>query len=136
MNKRFLLSADEIAPIAPGLGGCPLVPLFRGGAFAKDNLRRGWSKQHEIGIIPLTDDSFDLVHNLPAHNRLKNVHLECKNSYVRDCFFHAKGSLFIERTAPPYPESLGAWEQSPDAKLHGFLDSWLLPLRRRAHASS
>jgi len=100
------------------------------------NLRKGWRKQHKIGIIRLTDDSFDLVHNLPAHNRLKNVHLECKNSPVGDCFFHAQRSLFIKRTAPPYPESLGAWEQSPDAKPHGFLDSCLLPLRRRAHASS
>ena len=51
-------------------------------------------------------------------------------------FFYAQRSLFTERTAPPYPESLGAREQSPDAKPLGFLDSCLLPLRRRAHANN
>lgn len=51
-------------------------------------------------------------------------------------FFSAHRPLFTGRTAPPCPESLGAWVQSLDAKPHGLVDSCHLPPRRRARASS
>jgi hypothetical protein len=49
--------------------------------------QKGWRKQHEIGIIRLTDDFFDLVHNLPAHNRLKNVRLGRKKKRAAELSF-------------------------------------------------
>lgn len=50
--------------------------------------------------------------------------------------FSAHRPLFTGRTAPPFPESLGVWVQSPDATPRGSVDPCLSPLRRRARASS